>query len=61
MIRRIILTAVTTLALAAPALAQSAAPAAPTKHAITKPAKPTVHHVAHKAPAKPTTVKKTAA
>jgi len=70
MIRRILLTAVTTAALAAPALAQTT-PAAPAKPAVTadKPAttfKPatksaTVHKVSHKTTAKPAAVKKTAA
>lgn len=57
MIRRIILTAVATTILAAPALAQTSTPAstmAPAKPAVTAPAKTT-------APAKHTKVHKTAA
>jgi hypothetical protein len=55
MIRRIILTAVTTIALAAPALAQTntMSPMAPAKPAVTAPAKPAVT----KTSAKATTVK----
>ena len=69
MIRRIILTAVTTLALAAPALAQTStmSPMAPAKPAVTKtstkPAmvkttKATMHKVSHKTLAKPAAPKK---
>jgi hypothetical protein len=70
MIRRIILTAVTTIALAAPALAQTNT-MSPAKPAVVKtdakPAtavkttKPTVRKVSHKTTAKPATVKKTTA
>jgi hypothetical protein len=74
MIRRIILTAVTTIALAAPALAQTStmSPITPAKPAVVKTAakpvttvklaKPaTVHKVSHKTTTKPATVKKTTA
>jgi hypothetical protein len=53
MIRRIILTAVTTIALAAPALAQTSTMAPAAKSAVTAPAKPAVT----KTSAKPASVK----